>query len=63
MAVVRIFPTPRPAAHAGEPRLADLIDDPVAQVMMRRDGVTRDGLLALMGGLRPCISNPACGSA
>ena len=35
----------RSQGPAGEPRLADLLDDPVTGAVMRRDGVSRDELL------------------
>ncbi|MBI1246060.1 MAG: hypothetical protein GC202_13745 [Alphaproteobacteria bacterium] len=64
MAIVRTFPRTRPAAAHGEPRLSELLDDPVTQAVMRRDGVTRDGILAMFGNLQPCITAPAgCGCA
>lgn len=59
MAIVRFFPQPRSGAPVGEPGVSDLLDDPVAQAMMRRDGVTREGILAMLARLRPCISEPA----
>jgi hypothetical protein len=59
MAIVRFFPQPRPGAPVGEPGVSDLLDDPVAQAMMRRDGVTREGVLAMLARLQPCIARPA----
>ena len=36
---------------AGE-RLHDLLDDPIVATLMRRDGVSRDDLLALVADMR-----------
>ena len=36
---------------AGE-RLHDLLDDPIAETLMRRDGVTRDDVLAVVADMR-----------
>ncbi|MEI6557424.1 MAG: hypothetical protein WCO00_03380 [Rhodospirillaceae bacterium] len=36
---------------AGE-RLHDLLDDPIVETLMRRDGVTRDDVLAVVADMR-----------
>lgn len=60
MAILKTFPLRRPGAPAAEPRLVDLIDDPVAQAVMRRDGVTRESLLAMFDGLKARLAVPQC---
>lgn len=34
-----------------EPRLKDMLEDPVVRLMMERDGVYRDDVLKLMGDM------------
>jgi hypothetical protein len=34
-----------------EPSLADLLDDPLTSIVMARDGVNRDGLIALLNAV------------
>ncbi len=59
MAQIRTFPL-RPARRAApEPALAELIDDPVAQAMMHRDGVTREALAAILDAARERIAAAA----
>jgi hypothetical protein len=41
-------PSPVDDALMDEPALEDLLDDPVMQTVMRRDGVTRFEILSLM---------------
>ncbi len=43
--------------YAPEPRLDDLLADPVLRLMMRRDGVTRDGLMELAEVVRRSARN------
>jgi hypothetical protein len=48
MAQIRTFPL-RQAFHPDrEPSLAELVDDPVTQAVMRRDGVTREALVRML---------------
>ncbi|MDR3440974.1 hypothetical protein [Telmatospirillum sp.] len=38
--------------YRGEPRLSDLLADPICQVLMRKDGITTDALVALVVEVR-----------
>jgi hypothetical protein len=60
MAIVKTFPRHPAAPIPAEPRLADLIDDPLTQTVMRRDGVTRESLFALFDRLRARPILPQC---
>lgn len=49
----RRLPRREPFAEAGiEPGLEDLLGDPVTWAIMQRDGVSEEGLRALIGTLR-----------
>ncbi|MBI3507502.1 MAG: hypothetical protein HY059_21915 [Proteobacteria bacterium] len=52
MAQIRTFPTRPRHRPDGEPSLGELIDDPVTLAVMRRDGVTRQSLLAVLDAAR-----------
>lgn len=39
---------PRRIEHAGEPSLPEMLADPIVQVVMARDGVTRDEVEGLI---------------
>lgn len=39
-------------AHCGEARLEDLLSDPIVQLLMRRDGVSRHQIEELIGTLK-----------
>lgn len=43
----------------GEPRLDDLLGDPVMQAVMARDGVSREDVLACVEGARRRMIRPA----
>jgi hypothetical protein len=43
---------PKVRADDPEPSIADLLDDPVLQILMSRDGVERDALLDLIDAAR-----------
>lgn len=59
MAQIRTFPL-RQASHPDrEPSIAELIDDPVAQTLMRRDGVTREALMRMVESARSRIVAPS----
>jgi hypothetical protein len=45
---------------AGE-RVLDLLDDPIAQMVMRRDGVTREEVLSVVAEMRRRLAGPGCG--
>jgi hypothetical protein len=49
------------AHHLNEPRLLDLLHDPVAETLMARDGVSRDAIMSLLAGaaVRRTIEEPA----
>jgi len=42
----------RTHVHDPEPRLSELLDDPILQALMARDGVDRPALEALIGAAR-----------
>jgi len=42
-------------------RIADLLDDPIAQMVMRRDGVTREHVLGIMTDMRWRLFGPGNG--
>lgn len=42
-----------------EPSLADLLEDPLTSIIMARDGVNRDGLMALLSS----VAKSRCGRA
>ncbi len=47
------MPKRRPhSIDSNEPALAELLDDPVLQAMLRRDHVSREDLLAVIAGAR-----------
>ena len=48
MAQIRTFPGKIARQAEPEPLLSDLIDDPITQAVMRRDGVTREGLIRIL---------------
>jgi len=55
MAQIRTFPL-RQAFHPDrEPSIAELVDDPVTQMVMRRDGVTREALVQMLESARSRI--------
>jgi hypothetical protein len=59
MAQIRTFPL-RQAFHPDrEPSIAELIDDPVTQTIMRRDGVTREELVKMLKSARNRILAPS----
>lgn len=59
MAQISAFP-PRRVRHSDpEPPLAELVDDPVAQALMRRDGVTREALFRTLDAARLRIAAAA----
>ena len=43
---------PRVRADDPEPSIAELLDDPVLQILMKRDGVARDELLDIIDTAR-----------
>jgi hypothetical protein len=49
------------AHHPNEPRLLDLLHDPVAETLMARDGVGRDAITSLLAwaAVRRTIEEPA----
>lgn len=59
MAQIRTFPLRQVRRTDPEPPLAELIDDPVAQILMRRDGVTREALFRTIDAARLRISAAA----
>ena len=42
-------------------RLHDLLDDPIVETLMRRDGVTRDEVLAVVADMRARLFGGAIG--
>jgi hypothetical protein len=52
MAQIRIFPVRPQTRPDTEPTLEALLDDPVAQAMMRRDGVTPGDVRGLFAATR-----------
>jgi hypothetical protein len=48
----RASPTRPQAQHGGEPKLLEMLDDPLIQARMARAGVTRETILALMTTVR-----------
>lgn len=57
MAQIRTFPLRQAFRPEPEPPLAELIDDPVTQAVMRRDGVTREALLRIVETARDHIAS------
>jgi hypothetical protein len=59
MAQIRTFPL-RQALHPDrEPSIAELVDDPVTQMVMRRDGVTREALVQMIEAAQRRILAPS----
>ena len=56
MAHIRTFPLRRAFRPDPEPSLGELIDDPVTQAVMRRDGVTRETLVRILESARDRIA-------
>jgi hypothetical protein len=48
-------PGAAPRIWHGEPRIEDLLDDPVTQLVMHRDQVCRDELARLIEGVRETL--------
>ncbi|WP_044562536.1 hypothetical protein [Azospirillum sp. B4] len=46
-----------------EPRLTDLLEDPVVRLVMERDGVYRDDVLKLMRSMAQKTAKPAVKAA
>ncbi|MEE3626128.1 hypothetical protein UCD39_19440 [Nitrospirillum sp. BR 11752] len=46
-----------------EPRLTDMLEDPVVRLMMERDGVYRDDVLKLMRSVAQKTTKPAVKAA
>ena len=44
--------TSEPACGRGEPKLHDIIDDPITHRLMASDGIARDHLVQLLGEAR-----------
>ncbi len=59
MAQISTFPLRQVRRTDPEPALAELIDDPVAQTLMRRDGVTRESLFRTIEAARLRIAAAA----
>lgn len=59
MAQIRTFPLRQTRRTDFEPTLAELIDDPVAEILMRRDGVTREALFRTIEAARQRIAAAA----
>ena len=58
MAQIRTFPLRQAFRPDPEPPLGELIDDPVTQAVMRRDGVTREALVRMLESARSRIATP-----
>lgn len=56
MAQIRTFPLRQAFRPDPELPLAELIDDPVTQAVMQRDGVTREALVQMLGSVRSRIA-------
>jgi hypothetical protein len=56
MAQIRTFPPRQAFRPDPEPALGELIDDPVTQAVMRRDGVTREALVRVLESARNRIA-------
>lgn len=42
--------------YQGEPRLTDLLDDPLTALLMQRDGVEKDEVSALFARIRAVLA-------
>ncbi|MBL8831985.1 MAG: hypothetical protein JNL71_06310 [Rhodospirillales bacterium] len=63
MAQIRTFPQRQARRTDPEPSIAELIEDPLAQILMRRDGVTREALLRTLEAARLRIAAAASAPA
>ncbi len=52
-----------PHRAPGGDRLHDLLDDPIVETLMRRDGVTRDDVLAVVADMRLRLYGSVAGRA
>jgi hypothetical protein len=59
MAQIRTFPLRQAFRPDREPSLDELIDDPVTQTVMRRDGVSREALVKMLESARNRILAPS----